>query len=315
MSMVFDALLPDNEVKTDYKYLKPDRANLRALLRQKRKEDLVTIIIYSIQISFAYLFLIKYYGIHQVINQLALIQLYSIFIGIAAFIDQLFNPDENSKFGYYMLLMIYYVIYKFVIFGGSLYLILQIMGIEVELHYFEETLIIMTVFISWAIGQKLGYYFQHRRILKKGNTIGFENLDDIDKLKIFLYQLHRRSFLKMLIQNGKAKFHDLYGIDKEQIPVEAKLVSLNLSKFMKYLKLTDLPEYQYVSFDRIKAVNLSKNKIKNFSTYIFKIFPNAEIIDISHNKIKTISDKAQEEIMMLKSSVEINLDGNPVFSF
>lgn len=315
--MVFDELLDGDDENYSLSFLEPTRKAINPLLGVTWKQYAVTILIYSFQLIFAYIYLNKFLSFQHELNFLELTQLYAFFIAIAAFVDQIINPDENTKLGYYALLIIYYVIYKFTIFGGSIFLILRIFDIHYELHYLEESLIIMTVFVAWAVGQKIGFKFEHGRLLKKADEMGFDALNDIDKLKIFLYQVHRRSFLKMMIQTGKAKFHDTSHLEltsHAEVQMFSRLVTLNMSKFMKYLKLTHLPENKYVTFSQIKEIDFSKNKIKKFNTWVLKIFPNVEKIDLSHNKIKKIEDADQEEILLLNRSIEINFDGNPVFA-
>ncbi|MCY3412168.1 MAG: leucine-rich repeat domain-containing protein [Candidatus Heimdallarchaeota archaeon] len=314
--MVFDELLDVSEENNVFDFLKPTRKNLDPLLGLNNRQTYFSIFIYSLQMIIAYLFLITFLSLEN-IHWEVLFQYFSFFIGIGAFIDQIVNPDENSKFGYYILLAVYYVIYKVVIFGGLIWIVFAIMGKTYEIHFLSESLPFLTIFLFWALGQKIGFYFQHHRLLRKAEDMGFDALNDIDKLKIFLYQVNRRSFLKMIIQAGKAKFHNTEFLDlssPEETQNFSRLVYLDMSKFLKYLKLKILPQSKYVTFSQIKQIDFSKNKIEEFSTHIFDIFPNVEKIDLSDNKIKSISDKHKEIIMLLNRSVIINLDGNPVFT-
>ncbi|MDH5647358.1 MAG: hypothetical protein OEZ01_15215, partial [Candidatus Heimdallarchaeota archaeon] len=199
--MVFDEL--DQEEKSEIHYLKPTRKNLDPLLGMNRKQTLLSIIIYAISIIIAYFVLSRYFLTE---NNLHYWWYFSFFIGIGAFIDQLIHPDENSKTGYFVLLIIYYIIYKFVVFSLLLYYIFLYIDYDYELHYFEEILPGMTLFLFWAIGQKVGYYIENKKLISQLNQRGPMSLNDIDRLKIFLYQVKRRSFLRMLIQRDKAKF-------------------------------------------------------------------------------------------------------------
>lgn len=314
--MVFDELLPKERVTKEIKFFEPNRQNLDLLFGLNLRQTLTSILIYLVMIMMAYIFLIEIFEIDQTTETFQMYLLFSFFIGIAAFVDQISNPDENSKTGYFILLALYYVIYKFTIFGGILWGIFYLLGRPYEMHYIAEALPFMTIFISWAIGQKVGYYLEHHRLLEGAGKEGGA-LTDIDKLKIFLYQVHRRSFLKMLIQRNKAKFQYIGKIeDPSAIEFQkcARLVSLNMANFLKLLKIKHLPRNKYVTFDQIEEIDFSRNKISEFSTYLFKIFPNVENIDLSKNKIKTITEDQQVKLLMQTGTVIVNFDGNPIFT-
>lgn len=311
--MVFDELLPKVDVEDKTVFMEPTRTNLDPLLGQNKRQTGVTILIYLTQILVSYIFLVLILGIEDTY----LLYFYSAFIiGIGAFVDQIFNPDENSKTGYYILIAMYYAVYKFVIFGFGVYFIFALLGKTYEIHYLEETLPFLTIFVSWALGQKIGFFYEHRKLKEKAKN-GFI-LTDIDKLKIFLYQVHRRSFLKMIIQKKQAKFsiqpsfRDI--VTNADYQRDTRLVYLSMANFLKYLKIKILPVDQYVIFSQIKEIDFSKNKIKEFSTAIFKIFPNVDLVDLSYNKIKSISSEHMEKLLMSTGTVVVNFDNNPLFT-
>lgn len=291
--------------------MNPNLANIMPLLGITRIQHITTFIIYTFQISVAYILLIR---MLHIANIELLIGGFSIFIGIGAFVDQLVNPDENSTLGVIILFAVYYIIYKFVIFGLLMYIIFDLLSMNYEIHYLKEIIPGLIIFVFWAVGQYVGFYLQHRQLYIKAKNTGFDSLTDIDKLKIFLYQVGRRNFLRMLIQRKKAKFwHDesITESNPEEFQKHTRLVSLNMSNFLIFFKIKHLPESQYVAFQQIKEIDFSRNKIKKFSIALFTIFPQIERINLSNNKIKLFTDEQQHELVKIANSVEINLDGNP----
>ena len=86
-----------------------------------------------------------------------------------------------------------------------------------------------------------------------------------------------------------------------------------MHKFLKYLKISILPNETIVAFTQLNEIDFSGNKIKKFSTYLFKIFPNVKKIDLSNNKIKHVSsDYSIETMKYFDGNVIINFDGNPI---
>lgn len=294
--------------------MRANRKNLDLLLGQNRWQTARSLLIYGFQALIAYLFLVVIYDFTAYIHFWWLV---SLVIGVGSFIDQIIQPDENSKLGYLILLAFYYITYKVVFFGLGLFYVMMLLGIDYEIHFFEEALPILTIFIYWTIGQKVGYYFEHQRILKKVAKSTEHLITDIDKLKIFLYQVHRRSFLKMMIQRGQAKFEQIpngEAMSTDQFQHEAKLAYLSMRNFLKFLKITHLPQSKYITFKQLQEIDFSKNKIKEFSTYLFKIFPNVRIFDMSNNKIKKLDHEHQEALLKYTGRVVINFDKNPLFS-
>jgi len=314
--MVFDELLPQERVEKEIEFFPPNRQNLDLLFGLNLRQTFISAMIYLVMIMLAYVLLIEVFEVNLSTEPFRMYLMFSFFVGVAAFVDQISNPDENSKTGYFILLAVYYVIYKFTIFGGLLWVVFYMLGRTYEMHYIEEALPFMTIFIFWAIGQKVGYYFEHHKLLKHAGQEG-NALTDIDKLKIFLYQVHRRSFLKMLIQRKKAKFQYIGNQDDPtaiEFQYDARLVSLDMANFLKFLKIKNLPQCKYVSFSQIEEIDFSKNKITNFSTYLFNIFPNVQKIDLRKNKIKTITEDQQVKLLMQTGTVIVDLEGNPIFS-
>lgn len=237
----FDDLLdadPLQEIGTDH--LKPTRNNLHPLLDDSWKNSFRLLTVYGIASAVAFLVL------NQIIHfrgDIHYFWYFATFIGVAAFIDQIFKPNENSKLGYLVLLAMYYLVYKFVIFSIILYYVLQLFKIDYELHYYNEIMPVLIVFVLWSIGQKVGYYFEHQKLVKLALEKGSDNLNDIDKLKIFLYQVRRRSFLKMMIQRKQAIFRytptNPWNPTPKEFQTDTRLIYLNMHKFLKYLKINN----------------------------------------------------------------------------
>jgi hypothetical protein len=293
----------------------PNRRNMDLLLDMSRKQTLQTLV-------FVLVFAALGYGVLQLVTiEYTLYRWWVIglFVGVGMMIDQIFNPDENSTLGYALLLFFIWVLQKIVVAGGAIFLFMLLIGQTYHIKYFEESMPFMLILFFWAMGQKFGYYFEHHRLLAEVERDGPESLQDIDKLKIFLYQVHRRSFLRMWIQRKKALFYYLpsnpWEVTPQQFQIDARLASLDMSKFLKYLRITSLPKSKYITFEQITELDFSRNKISEFSSTIFKIFPNAIKLDLSDNRIKTIEigkDIDQDEFFT--GNVVINFEGNPGFS-
>ena len=128
--MVFDELLPREVVEEEIDYLEPNRKNIAPLLDFNYRHTLISASIFAFLFLVAYIFLIV---IMDLSNDIHLYWYFSAFIGVAAFIDQILLPDENSKFGYLLLLALYYLVYKFAIFGSLVYLYFLSQNIEYEI--------------------------------------------------------------------------------------------------------------------------------------------------------------------------------------